>query len=304
MVSWKGSLFNYFFASCWLNFQDRGLDLHPSGPRDLWENDKLAILANRRFCLDHASPRGGGAGDHYATYGDAAWGLTACDRSRPSGLRFAERVFLLRGAAHRGKHPFRDPAAPGRHARRVRRGQLDQLRPPASIAALRHYFQIPGLWSPLFGFGDAFSLDPHYLESPYDTEGNPTVRFAGYLNGPWVNPMVMGINAGPMLLAIENYRSGLLWGLTSRNPEIKRGLDSIFGAGSPRVVHVSVDPDAPNSRVTLRWESSRGAARYNIYSSTDLQNWTLLKRGLSGTNWTDTKLAAGLQRFYQVKGLP
>jgi hypothetical protein len=57
MASWKGSLFNYFFASCWLNFQDRGLDLHPNGPRDLWQNDKLAILANRRFCIDHAARR-------------------------------------------------------------------------------------------------------------------------------------------------------------------------------------------------------------------------------------------------------
>jgi hypothetical protein len=30
----------------------------------------------------------------------------------------------------------------------------------------------------------------------------------------------------------------------------------------------------------------------------------LLKRGIHGTDWTDTELAAGSQRFYQVKGLP
>jgi hypothetical protein len=107
-----------------------------------------------------------------------------------------------------------------------------------------------------------------------------------------------------MLLAIENYRSRLLWKLTAQNPEIKDGLDAIFGACSPHVVTVSVDPDATHTRVNLRWESGHGASHYNIYSSTDLQNWTLLKRGIHGTDWTDTELAAGSQRFYQVKGLP
>ena len=67
---------------------------------------------------------------------------------------------------------------------------------PESLAALRHYLDIPDLWSPLFGFGDAFSLDPHYVGPPYDANGDPTIRPAGYLNGPWVNPMVMGIDDG------------------------------------------------------------------------------------------------------------
>jgi hypothetical protein len=41
--------------------------------------------------------------------------------------------------------------------------------------------------------------------------------------------MMMGIDEGPMLLAIENYRSGLMWNLTNRNPKVKAGLDTIFG---------------------------------------------------------------------------
>jgi hypothetical protein len=43
----------------------------------------------------------------------------------------------------------------------------------------------------------------------------------------------MGINVGPMLLAIDNYRSGHIWKLTAKNPQIVAGLDSIFGTGSP-----------------------------------------------------------------------
>ena len=40
---------------------------------------------------------------------------------------------------------------------------------------------------------------------------------------------MMGIDEGPMLLAIEDYRSGLIWNLTNRNPKVKAGLDTIFG---------------------------------------------------------------------------
>jgi hypothetical protein len=103
--------------------------------------------------------------------------------------------------------------------------------PELSIAALRHYYEIPGLWSPLWGFGDAFCLDPHYITAPYDAQGNPTIRAADYINGPWINHMVMGINVGPMLLAIENHRSQMIWKLTGKNPVIARGLDAIFGPG-------------------------------------------------------------------------
>ena len=42
--------------------------------------------------------------------------------------------------------------------------------------------------------------------------------------------MTMGVDVGPMLLAIENYRSGMIWNLTAKNLEIQRGLDRIFGA--------------------------------------------------------------------------
>ena len=42
--------------------------------------------------------------------------------------------------------------------------------------------------------------------------------------------MTMGVDVGPMLVAIENYRSGMIWKLTAKNVELKTGLDRIFGA--------------------------------------------------------------------------
>jgi hypothetical protein len=37
----------------------------------------------------------------------------------------------------------------------------------------------------------------------------------------------MGLNQGPMVAMIENYRTGLLWKLFMSNPEIKEGLKKL-----------------------------------------------------------------------------
>jgi hypothetical protein len=115
--------------------------------------------------------------------------------------------------------------------------------------------------------------------------------------------MIMGINVGPMLLAIENYRSQMLWQLTTQNPEIAAGLDGIFGVGAPRHVAVSMAQTGDHHKVQLSWNSEPGASGYSIYTSSDLENWSLRQAGIRGTSWTDNGLGKALQRFYQVKGV-
>jgi hypothetical protein len=39
-----------------------------------------------------------------------------------------------------------------------------------------------------------------------------------------VSPYHFGIDQGPVVLMIENYRSGLLWNIMRRSPPIKAGL--------------------------------------------------------------------------------
>jgi hypothetical protein len=43
----------------------------------------------------------------------------------------------------------------------------------------------------------------------------------------------MGINVGPMLLAIDNYRSGAVWKLTNKNSQLTAGLNTVFGTEAP-----------------------------------------------------------------------
>ena len=60
------------------------------------------------------------------------------------------------------------------------------------------------LWGPA-GFYDAFSL-----------EGED-----------WVAPYYLAIDQGPIVVMIENYRSGLIWELFMGAPEVQQGLERL-----------------------------------------------------------------------------
>ena len=74
--------------------------------------------------------------------------------------------------------------------------------PNESKAALRFYYYVLG--DKLFkeyGFVDAFSL-----------------------SSPWFADSFLAIDQGPIIIGIENYRTGLLWSLFTSCPEVKAGM--------------------------------------------------------------------------------
>ena len=60
------------------------------------------------------------------------------------------------------------------------------------------------LWGE-YGFRDAFNLDDS-----------------------WVNDLWMGLNQAPMVVMIENYRTGLIWKLFMSNPELQTMKSRVF----------------------------------------------------------------------------
>jgi len=74
--------------------------------------------------------------------------------------------------------------------------------PEYSMKALRHfYYDFDGkLWGE-YGFYDAFNLTENWYANNY-----------------------LAIDQGPIIIMIENYRTGLLWNLFMSCPEIKNGL--------------------------------------------------------------------------------
>jgi hypothetical protein len=77
--------------------------------------------------------------------------------------------------------------------------------PEESFAVLKHFYYDLGekLWG-IYGFRDAY---------------NPTENY--------VSNIFMGLNQAPIVIMIENHRSGLLWRLFMANPEIAAMLDKI-----------------------------------------------------------------------------
>lgn len=299
MPSWTGSLFSYFFASCWLDFRNRGRDLDPNDPRDLWENDRRGVLANHQFCVDHAKS--------YSTYGPDSWGLTACDSIAEPAPGVSSEYLAFGALPTEENLRFGTPVTQlGTLATYGAAGAIN-FTPRLSIDALRHYFRVPGLWHPVFGFADAFSLSPHYLDPATDTNGYRFIRTAEFLNGPWVNSMVMGVDAGPTLLAIENYRSGFMWKLAAKDPIITAGMNRIFGLALPQSFAMSVqtgpgtEPD--DDAVHLHWPAVPGASHYDIYASSDFSTWTLRHAGVTGTSWTDAA-PNDKMLFYYLKAVP
>ncbi|HEU4472846.1 MAG TPA: glucoamylase family protein [Flavisolibacter sp.] len=74
--------------------------------------------------------------------------------------------------------------------------------PEASMKALKFFYYKLGnkLWGP-YGFYDAFSLKDTWFANSY-----------------------LAIDQGPIIVMIENYRSGLLWDLFMSCPEVKTGM--------------------------------------------------------------------------------
>ena len=74
--------------------------------------------------------------------------------------------------------------------------------PTESIKALKFFYYVLGdrIWGQ-YGFKDAFSLQNLWFADSY-----------------------LAIDQGPMIVMIENYRSGLLWNLFTSCPEVKTGM--------------------------------------------------------------------------------
>jgi hypothetical protein len=77
--------------------------------------------------------------------------------------------------------------------------------PQQSMLALKHFYRDlgPQVWS-IYGFRDAFNLQKN-----------------------WFSGITMGLNQAPMVVMIENQRTGLIWRSYMANPEIQAMLKSI-----------------------------------------------------------------------------
>ena len=196
---YAGPLFTHQLSHVWIDFRgiqdafmrDKGIDY--------FENSRRATYVQQRYSMDN--PR------KFAGYAEHCWGITASEGPGPSSL-------LLNGI----QRVFGDYVGRG-----VPFGPDDgTLAPWAVVASLPfapeivlqaihfciHQAKLKAFNS--YGFKAAFN--PTHPGAP----GNPY--------GYWVSSSHFGLNQGPIVLMIENYRSDLLWRLMRGCPSIVAGL--------------------------------------------------------------------------------
>ena len=195
---YAGPLFIHQFSHIWIDLraiQDSFMRAHGI---DYFENSRRATYIQREYAVKN--PPG------FAHYGENLWGFTASDGPGPRVLTLdgVEREFfgyLARGA------PF---------------GPDDGTISPWAVVASLPF--APEIVLPTVRHAIARlrltgrrtrGFDASFNGTHPPMEGNPQ---------GWMSPWRFGINEGPTVLMIENFRSELTWRLMKKNAFLVRGL--------------------------------------------------------------------------------
>jgi len=184
-------------------------------------------------------------------YNSNVWGLTACDG--PSG-------YAARGAPAGMDDGTIAPTAAG--------GSM----PFASeycLPTLRYFYSHfrKSIWT-AYGFRDAFNQ-----------------------GAQWWGPDELGIDQGPIVIMIENYRTQRVWKFFMQSQVVQRGLQQAGFVPLPVIATAWLSLPAQNA-FSLSWEATAGRT-YQIEYSPDLETWFGSPTGqVTATgptaSWTDT----------------
>lgn len=201
-------LFGHQYSHVWIDFrgiQDSVMRLHGI---DYFENSRRATIAQREYAIDN--PNG------WQGYGPDVWGLTASDGPADTmvvvdGVERRFHTYWARGA---GPSDIRDD---GTIAPTAAGGSVP-FAPEIAIPALlemrrRHGDHLFGE----YGFRDAFNIT-------FDDAGIPPRKGEVVAGAGWFDDDYLGIDQGPILLMIENHRTGFVWELMKESPYIVAGL--------------------------------------------------------------------------------
>jgi hypothetical protein len=107
----------------------------------------------------------------------------------------------------------------------------------------------------------------------------------------WYGTDELGIDEGPIVIMIENYRTQRPWQLFMQNEEAQRGLQRAGFIPLPSVA-LNIFPQPAQNSFNLAWNTLAGHT-YQVEYSSDLNSWFISPTGeIPGTgstvNWTDS----------------
>ncbi|HEX4056093.1 MAG TPA: glucoamylase family protein [Tepidisphaeraceae bacterium] len=201
---YSGPLFTHQISHIWIDFRGIQDDYMRGKNIDYFENSRRATYVQQQYSIDNPAKFDG--------YGANCWGITASDGPGPvtRTIKGIERQFF------------------GYDARGVPDGPDDgSIAPWAVIASLPF---APEIVLPALEYFETLRLRE---KNPYGFKATFNLTFTGKSDSkqPWVSPFHFGLNQGPIVLMIENYRTGLLWRLMRQCPYLAIGLRRAGFAG-------------------------------------------------------------------------
>ena len=194
---YAGPLFIHQLSHMWIDFRGIQDEFMRRKGIDYFENSRRATYAQQQYALRNPKRRSG--------YGEHIWGVTASDGPGPATRRINGKIVQFYDYKGRGIPYGPDDGT---------------LAPWAVVASLPfapeivlpslHYFnrKFPEMTSK---YGFKCSYNPTFTNSAKNKEA-------------WVSLGYYGLDQGPIIAMVENYRTGFLWSLMRECPYIVEGL--------------------------------------------------------------------------------
>lgn len=211
-----GPLFIHQLSHCWLDFRGIIDGFMQAKGIDYFENSRRAVRVQQSYAQENPQK--------FRGYGPLCWGVSASDGPGPATktIENVERDFWMYLARGIPDGPDDGTLAPGAVAASL------PFAPELVADTLRELVRAyPNLRSE---YGLRASLNPTF--------------------GDWVSPLNYGLDLGPIIMMIENHRTGLVWNLMRRCPYIWRGLRQAGFAGG--WLESEREPQCPRA-VEGRW---------------------------------------------------
>ena len=199
-------LFGHQYSHVWIDF--RGIqDAYMRGKGiDYFENSRRATISQRLYAM--ANPA------QWRDYGANVWGLTAGDGPFDTTL-------VING---RSRQFF---------SYRARGAAADEIQDDGTIAPTAAGGSVP--FAPEIAIPALITMREKYGDNLFATYGfvddfNPTLvsgtsKYGRIVSGlGWFDTDYLGIDQGPIIAMVENYRSDLIWKTMRKNPYIVAGL--------------------------------------------------------------------------------
>jgi hypothetical protein len=191
---YAGPLFMHQLSHVWIDFRGIQDEFMRAKGIDYFENSRRATYAHRQYAI--RNPR------RFRGYNENCWGITASDGPGPATLK-------IDGVRRR----FYDYKA-----RSIPYGPDDGTIAPWAVVASLPF--APEIVLPAIRYIDETYPDT-VSEYGFKCSFNPTFVSRGKR---WHSKGYYGLDQGPIVLMIENYRTGLLWRLMRQCPYLVTGL--------------------------------------------------------------------------------